>query len=177
MHVKNILRSIVHVLDICDAIDANERTILSCIRTYGVVCRSTCSITSYCINNPHEFTQNNFARFFLDGSPVFPGDKLYLQCGTEVVVSANAEGQDGSIVGLSWIKPNLYKDFVRGEPVITHDGHKRYFYGVNLEGKPICYKEGKDGWVSSVSAATSWNSVRKLTTEEQAERRRVVFTW
>lgn len=69
------------------------------------------------------------------------------------------------------VLPNDYRDFKKGEPVITEAGKRRYFSHVGDDGRPVCFIAGSDPWTSRTTYArfTSHNSVRRPTPEELSD--------
>jgi hypothetical protein len=80
----------------------------------------------------------------------------------------------GSHSAMSLVEISEYDDFKVDDPVMVRDyfeddWEKRYFAGINKEGKPTTFVDGSTSWSNSSCPALSWNYCRNPTAEELSE--------
>jgi hypothetical protein len=92
--------------------------------------------------------------------------------GSEFVINTSLKGEffDGDLHELDLIEVSPYEDFEVDEPVMVRDHEdnrwlRKYFAGVDGDGKPSTWVLGSTKWTSG-GKKTSWGECRRPTPEE-----------
>lgn len=92
----------------------------------------------------------------------------------DLVLTFTSDGRGGNYdhqCDLIEISP--YDDFKVDDPVMVSDfgrlWTKRYFYGVDENGRPMTFCDGRTRWTAEGCGPTRWNHCRRPTPEELGE--------